>query len=279
MRSGLLKPKTTVVLAATQNDLQTTRSICRINVVFVLCECDSSARSATLSCKHLGLRRRQELHSIAPLTLLTSLTTTHEAWPVRANFDKQMFSVKPKYVLSIVVLVIATALTTVYWIVTTNRLQQEHAAAVVTMFGGDESLAIVAHPEKVEAYRLGLLPEGVDTGKATLADHPITGGPVEVPPAVGADLARVLKSGESYGWDYDKLCGAPVFGVAVSFHRAADRIDVLFCFKCNVLLVERNGSITGGEDFDPIRPILVRSIKLLFPADAVIQSLGESPGG
>jgi hypothetical protein len=186
---------------------------------------------------------------------------------------------RPKYALSIVVVAIATVLATVYWSVSTARIQQEHTDAVVSMFGGAESLAIVAHPERVEAYRLGLLPEGVDSGKATLADHPITAGPVEVPLAVAADFGRVLTSGESYGWGYAKGCGAPIYGVAVSFYRPAGRIDVLFCFKCNVLMVEHNGSITGGEDFDPIRPILVRSVKSLFPGDAVIQSLPENGEG
>ncbi len=205
--------------------------------------------------------------------------TTDETWAVRANFDKQMFRMKLKYVLSIVLVVIATVLVTVYWIVSTTRIQKEHADAVVSMFGGNESLAIVAHPERVEAYRLGLLPEGIDSDKATLADHPITGGPVKVPPAVGAELARVLTSGESYGWDYAKGCGNPIYGDAVSFHRPPGRVDVLFCFKCDVLMVERDGSITGGEDFDDIRPILVRSIKPLFPGDAVIQSLHENHGG
>ena len=187
-----------------------------------------------------------------------------------------MFAIRRKHTPFIVAAVVGTILATVYYVISSARTQQEHADAVVSMFGGDESLAIVAHPEKVEAYRLGLLPEGVDSGKATLADHPITAGPVEVPAAVGKDLARVLTSGESYGWEYAKTCGDPIYGVALSFHREADRIDVLFCFKCNVLGVQRNGSITGGEDFDPIRPILVRSIKPLFPGDAVIQSLGEN---
>lgn len=190
-----------------------------------------------------------------------------------------MSRIRPKYALSIVVVAIATVLATVYWRVSTARIQQEHTDAVVSMFGGAESLAIVAHPERVQAYRLGLLPEGVDSDKATLAAHPITDGPVEVPSAVAADLARVLTSGESYGWEYAKGCGAPIYGVAVSFHSPAGRVDVLFCFKCNVLLVTRDGSITGGEDFDDVRPLLVRSVKSLFPGDSVIQSLRENRGG
>jgi hypothetical protein len=190
-----------------------------------------------------------------------------------------MFKIRRNYALPIVVAVIAAVLATVYLVISTIRDRQEHTNAVVSMFGGEDSLAILVHPTRVEAYRLGLLPEGVDSSNATLADHPIIDGSVDVPAAVGAGLARVLTSGESYGWEYAKGCGTPIYGVAVSFYRPPHRIDVLFCFKCNVLMVVRNGSITGGEDFDPIRPILVRSIKPLFPGDAVVQSLRENRGG
>jgi hypothetical protein len=143
------------------------------------------------------------------------------------------------------------------------------------MFGGDESLAVVAHPTRVEAYWLGSHSEGVDSLKATLSDYPITFVPVKVPAAVGADLARVLTSAESDNWDSYKGC-RPRPGVAVSFHRPSGRIDVLLCFECNILLVARDASIIGDEDFDDIRPILMRSIKPLFPKDAVVQSLGEN---
>lgn len=58
---------------------------------------------------------------------------------------------------------------------------------------------------------------------------------------------------------------APSYGVRIRFYAGADEIDVLLCFHCNLLAVYRNGVLTGGEGFDFIRPVLVRTVKSLFP--------------
>ena len=44
----------------------------------------------------------------------------------------------------------------------TASAKRERTKAVREMFGGREGLATVARPERVEAYRLGLLPQGSD---------------------------------------------------------------------------------------------------------------------
>jgi hypothetical protein len=76
-----------------------------------------------------------------------------------------------------------------------------------------------------------------------------------------------------FGFDYDKACGDPVYGVRIQFHRDSDQVDVLLCFKCVFLGVYRSGKAIGGEDVDDARPQLVSIVKELFPDDEVIQSL------
>jgi hypothetical protein len=151
------------------------------------------------------------------------------------------------------------------------RMRQARTEAVVRLFGGEESLDVVVHPTRVEAYRLGVLPEGVNWRNAILSDDPVSGGPVEVPAAIGSDLSKTLSDGGSYGWDYRKSC-VPRYGVGITFVGPANRIDVLFCFECDILL-------TGGENFDDVRPILVRAVNVLFPRDAGIQKLRENRHG
>jgi hypothetical protein len=183
---------------------------------------------------------------------------------------------RAKHVKYLVVAIVATV-ATAYLVISSARSNQARAKAVVRMFGGEESLDIVVHPRRVEAYRLGALPELVNWQNATLSDYPMTAGPVEVPAAISSELSKTLSAAGSYGWDYAKGC-APRYGVGITFRGSVNRIDVLFCFECDVLLVARDGSIIGGEDFDDIRPSLVRAVKVLFPSDSVIQNLRENRG-
>lgn len=148
-------------------------------------------------------------------------------------------------------------------------------AAVAKMFGGRDGIALVNQPSKVEAFRLGPLPEQIDWQKATLGDYPITSGPVSVPASVGSQVAAVLTSPRSYGWHFTAKACMPSYGVRLSFHRGNERVDVMLCFECDILWVLRNGVSTGGEDFEDVRPVLVRAVKTLFPNDPVIQSLDE----
>ncbi|MGC1272412.1 MAG: hypothetical protein WBC44_01800 [Planctomycetaceae bacterium] len=145
---------------------------------------------------------------------------------------------------------------------------------VAEMFGGRDGLKTLTEPDKVEAYRLRPLPQDKQGRRTPLKEFQILSGPVTVPKESAKNVARSLLSYDSYEWDSAKGC-LPIYGVRLSFARGDDRVDVLLCFQCDVLLVYRNGKITGGEDFDAIRPVLVRTVKPLFPDDEVVQGLKE----
>jgi hypothetical protein len=87
-----------------------------------------------------------------------------------------------------------------------------------------------------------------------------------------ADVATVLTDPRSYDWSKAVGC-LPSYGVKLSFTRGADRVDVLLCFECDIVLFEHNGEPPGLEEFTPMRPVLVRAVKQLFPDDAEIQAL------
>ena len=187
-----------------------------------------------------------------------------------------MFPKRARYVPYLVVAVggiVLLACLTIWLTISAARTGQEHAKALVLMFGGEKSLETVRNPTRVGAYRLGALRAGVSSENAILSDYPITAGPVAVPAAIGSDLSQALCDERSYLWEAAKGCGAPRYGVRITFHRADSQVDILFCFECDILMVAHDGAITGGEDFDSIRPILVRCVKTLFPADGVIQSV------
>jgi len=145
---------------------------------------------------------------------------------------------------------------------------------VADLFDGEAGLKTVTAADEVVAYRLAPLPVERQGRRTPLDEFEVLAGPVPLPAEHAGRVARALSSPGSYGWDYAKGC-VPIYGVRFSFVRGGDRVDVLLCLQCDVLLVYRNGEIAGGEDFDPIRPILVRAAKAAFPDDEVIAGLKE----
>jgi hypothetical protein len=139
---------------------------------------------------------------------------------------------------------------------------------LLKLYGGRNGFAVIQKPDRIEAFRVS---------DPKRSNEPIvTEGPVAVTATVAQELVSVLSSHQAYGWDYAKGC-VPEWGVRLAFYRGTDRVDILLCFQCDLLMVSLNGTETTRdvEDFDPIRPNLVRAIKQIFPNDPALQSLPE----
>jgi hypothetical protein len=145
------------------------------------------------------------------------------------------------------------------------------------MFGGPVPVDEMFSASRVDCTRIGPLPNNVDWRKAEPRDYPAIGQPTTVPREAARRIAGTLTAAESYGWDYAKSC-TPVYSVMITFHCPNNRIDVLFCFSCDVLAIARDGHVTGGGNIEYVRRKLVRLIKELFPYDPLIQSLPEVRG-
>ncbi len=154
-----------------------------------------------------------------------------------------------------------------------TRPKSRHDLRVVRLFGGSDGLNFVLHPSSVEAYHI----EPMAEGRGPAADaFPVVSGPVDVPSVSVQRLTSALTSPESYLWDVAKGC-MPTYGVRLSFRRGGDRLDILLCMSCKMLLVVRDGVIVGGGNFDPIEPGLIEVVTALFPDDPAIQALrGDS---
>jgi hypothetical protein len=150
---------------------------------------------------------------------------------------------------------------------------------VAELFGGSDAFAILQQPSKVEAYRLnGIRGGGSLTGygqSKVLDDYAVISGPVPVPQELARQLASVLMSYNTYGWNYGKACD-PIYGARLGFvDKEGHSVDVVFCFECDILAVYRDGKLVRGKDFDAARPHFVRAMKILFPQDKAMQSLKE----
>lgn len=179
-----------------------------------------------------------------------------------------------------IILALGVAVVAIGLFVSYLKDNHEKSIAITNMFGGEQARDIAEHPDKVEMFRLGALPEHISLEKATLADFPLISKSVAVPETVAGQISAGLLSPGTYNWKYTmKSCGEPIFGVRLTFHRGQNRVDVLFCFKCDDLRVYHNDRWTGSQDFHRGRPIFVRAVKSLFPNDQVIQQLDENMGG
>lgn len=140
-----------------------------------------------------------------------------------------------------------------------------------SLFGarGYESLR---HPVEVEAYRIKPIVGALRARQKDIGNYPIISGPAKVESKSQKDLQRILSSSLTYSWFSAKSCEFQP-GVAVRFIGKESITDVLFCFSCNELKINVDGSRVGGEDFDKRRAELVAIVKRVFPNDGVVQKL------
>lgn len=152
-------------------------------------------------------------------------------------------------------------------------------ARVAKLFGGKESWRAIDQPITVEAFRIDGTPHFVgpnepkkpDDPRPKLYRYPIIAGPVAVPTKEATALADILRR-DDYEWDSITRCLIEP-GIAVRFKGKATTVEVLFCFKCDQILVFQAGQEVGNEEFDHLRGELAAVFKRVFPDDRVIQNL------
>ena len=136
------------------------------------------------------------------------------------------------------------------------------------------------HADRMEAYRVET-PADRNSSSNALEDFPIIKGPIAISQSDAQELHATLQDRNSYLWDLKKGCEI-IPGVRFDFTRGNDRLSVLVCFQCDMVVNYLNGKIVGGGNTDKVRPTLVRIARSLFPDDPAIRSLAEqsaSPAG
>ena len=129
---------------------------------------------------------------------------------------------------------------------------------VQKLIGGEAALATIRKPDKIEAFR-----HAEKSYPRPLEEYEVVKGPVEVSPELGQQLADLLTADNSYRWEVAKVC-EPDYGVRIRFTRGERQVNVLFCFGCDILEFLPGGK---SEDFDSIRPQLVKIVKQIFPEE------------
>jgi hypothetical protein len=140
------------------------------------------------------------------------------------------------------------------------------------LFGGSAGLQTFNHADRVAAYRIDKPADRDKWAGAGLSDFPIINGPIAVSKSDVEILTTTLQERDSYIWNDPKGC-EPLPGVRLDFIRGDDRLSILICFECDMIINYLNGKLVGGGDTEKVRPVLLRVAKSLFPDDATIQSL------
>ena len=169
----------------------------------------------------------------------------------------------------LVLAAIATTLGLLVWVMTRGADRP-----VDPLFGGPDGLAIVTGAERIEAFRIAPAPGQPPGGFLSETDYQSTAGPVVLDARMAQEVTAALGSSRSYSWDSMKKC-TPRYGVRLAFIQGEQRMEVYLCFECDMLETAKDGTPVDGEDFDAIRPVLVRAAKSAFPSDPVIQGLAE----
>jgi hypothetical protein len=160
------------------------------------------------------------------------------------------------------------------YILLLTYLNYQRGDDIQRIFGGSAGLLTLNHPDGVAAYRIDKPADRNKWEGATLPDFPITGGPFSVSKPDVETLLTTLQDRDSYIWNSKKAC-TPLPGVRLDFIRGDDRLSVLICFECDMIINYLNGKCVGRGNTDKVRPTLLRIAKSLFPDDATIQSLQQ----
>ncbi len=137
---------------------------------------------------------------------------------------------------------------------------------VEELFGGSNAYAAVKSPDHVEAWLLNTFSEQREQGK-----KPERAGPMTLKPSVAKTFSGVLLDFDTYQWGVMKAC-APQYGLRLRFVRAADSVEILFCYECDILQVTHNGR-TKEENFDFAHNKLVKAVQNAFPKDEIVRKL------
>ena len=146
------------------------------------------------------------------------------------------------------------ALVAFFWPTQKNQVRQ--------LFGGSGGVRIISDPDEVQAFRLNADFKRLEEGAT---DFPVIAGPVSVGRADIERVSATLLSPESYEWKWASGC-AFIPDSKLTFRQGSEQIDVLFCFGCDKLQVERGGRILGYKDFTA-RPKFIAVFKDCFPKD------------
>lgn len=144
---------------------------------------------------------------------------------------------------------------------------------MIGVLGSRENLEIIRQAERVEACPLIIDwdASGKD-GKGMISSE---GSYLTVGESDAALFKTRLLAPSSYTWGGEEKDCMPDYHLRIRFHRGGSRVDVDFCFGCDILEFHHGTKVFGHKDFDPVSKELFSVFLRLFPADPTMRLLKE----
>lgn len=141
---------------------------------------------------------------------------------------------------------------------------------VVGLLGSPENFETIRQAERVEACPL------IIDWKASTKGPVSSEGPYVALSESDASLFKTkLVASSSYLWGGGEKDCMPDYHLRARCYRGSRRVDVDFCFGCDVLEFHRGKEVYGHKDFDPVSKELFAVFLRLFPADPTMRLLAE----
>jgi hypothetical protein len=146
-----------------------------------------------------------------------------------------------------------------------ERERQRRESFLTKALGGKESRRIIAAPDSVDVYLLGI-PAALRERQLEPKDYVITKGPVRLAPETAAEISRLINESNSYDVRNDCKCALPLSRIRLRFRQGASEawIDVPLHDGPH-LVVHQGGIIVAGGHFEPGITEMLRTMQRVFP--------------
>jgi hypothetical protein len=144
---------------------------------------------------------------------------------------------------------------------------------LVGMLGAKENYETVRQAERVEACPLIIdWAASAKEGKGIISSE---GAYVDLSESDARLLKAKLVNSASYLWGTEEKECSPDYHLRVRLYHRNKRVDVDFCFGCDILQFHRGTEMFAEKNFDPTSKELFSVFLRLFPSDPVMLHLKE----
>jgi hypothetical protein len=142
---------------------------------------------------------------------------------------------------------------------------------ILQLYSGETSVDLLAHPSKVQAFRVAAAPRAPKTGETHAGPFIATAPIVDVPADAAAELSATLSDADAYDWRRGPKPFAPQIGLA--FVRGAYVLEAALDLDTAQIRVFAGDQPLGSQSIAPSRARFLAVAKRLFKDDAAVQSM------
>ena len=139
------------------------------------------------------------------------------------------------------------------------------------LYGGSANLEAIRSSQDIEVFRLAD-PKTAEVANRHYNQWPIARGPITPDAKSSGELLAILLDESTFcNWEEGKAC-KPHPGVMIRL-KGRDKIDLTFCFECDMMSTFRGSEQIWGANFDYSHNRLLKSVISFLPDDPDLPKL------